>query len=171
MDLCDHSNAYIVVGGRTSVRATANTDIGQKDIAFKNNAWFKPCITKIDSTLIDDAENIVMPMYNLLEYNQNYGVTPGSLRNCYKDKINYFDKNASDSKSFKYKTKIIGKTEARPARPPQPDQDQNGNQPQPEQPPILSLNTEVTVPHKYLRNFWRPFDLPLINGESEVDFN
>ena len=129
------------------------------------------CITKIDSTLIDDAEDIVMPMYNLLECSQNYGVTPGSLWNYYKDKINYFDKNDSDSKSFKYKTKIIGKTEARPVRPPQPDQDQNGNQPQqPEQPPILSLNTEVTVLHKYLSNFWSPFDLPLINGEIEVDF-
>ena len=38
MDLCDYSNAYIVVGGRKSVRATANTNIEQKDIAFKNNA-------------------------------------------------------------------------------------------------------------------------------------
>ena len=87
MDLCDYSNAYIVVGGRKSVRATANTNIEQKDIAFKNNAWLKPCITKINSALIDDAEDVVMPMYDLLEYSQNYCVTPGSSWNYYKDKI------------------------------------------------------------------------------------
>ena len=68
-DLCDYSDAFIVVKGRINVRATANTDIDQKDVAFKNNAPFRSCITKINSTLIDNAEDldIVMPMYNLLE--------------------------------------------------------------------------------------------------------
>ena len=68
-DLCDYSDAFIVVKGRINVRATANTDIDQKDAAFKNNASFRSCITKINSTLIDNAEDldIVMPMYNLLE--------------------------------------------------------------------------------------------------------
>ena len=56
--------------------------------------------------------DIVMPMYNLLEYSQNYSMTPGSLRNYYRDEIDNVDDNASDSKSFKCKTEIIEKTEA-----------------------------------------------------------
>ena len=68
LDLCDYGDAYIVVNRRTNVRANANTDIGQKD-PFKNNAPFRSCITKINSTLLVDAEDldIVMQMYNLLE--------------------------------------------------------------------------------------------------------
>ena len=57
-----------------NVKATANTDIKEKDVAFKNNAQFRWCITKINSTLIDNAED-VMPMYNLLKYSQNYSIT------------------------------------------------------------------------------------------------
>ena len=76
LDSCD---ACIVVKRPLlgHVRATANTDIGQKDIVFKNNALFRLCITKINSTLINNAEDldIVMPMYNLLEYSQNYSMT------------------------------------------------------------------------------------------------
>ena len=69
-DLCDYNDAYIVVKGRISVRATANTGIDQKDIVLKNNAPFKSYITKINSTLIDNTEDldIVMSMSNLLEY-------------------------------------------------------------------------------------------------------
>ena len=68
LDLCDYDDAYIVVNRRTNVRVNANTDIGQKD-PFENNAPFRSCITKINSTLLVDAEDldIVMQMYNLLE--------------------------------------------------------------------------------------------------------
>ena len=68
LDLCDYSDAYIVVNRRVNVRVNANTDIGHKD-PFKNNTPFRSCITKINSTLIVDAEDldIVMRMYNLLE--------------------------------------------------------------------------------------------------------
>ena len=52
-----------------------------------------------------------MPMYNLLGYSQNYTITLGSLWNCHRDEIDDVDDNASDSKSFKYKTKIVGKTQ------------------------------------------------------------
>ena len=114
-DLYNYGDTYIVVKGRISVRTTENTDMDQKDIAFKNNAPFRSCITKINSTLIDSAEDldIVTPMYNPLEYSQNYSMTAGSLWNYYGDKIDDVDDNASDCKSFKYKTKIR-KTEARP---------------------------------------------------------
>ena len=66
-DLCDYSNAYIVVKGSVSVKATPNTDVDRKDVAFKNDAPFRLCITKINSTLIINAEDLnrVMPMYNL----------------------------------------------------------------------------------------------------------
>ena len=55
-----------------------------------------------------------MPMYNLLEYSQNYSMTSRSLWKYYRDKIVGVDGNASDSKSFKYKTRIVGKTPERP---------------------------------------------------------
>ena len=55
-----------------------------------------------------------MPMCNLLEYSQNYSMTAGSLWNCYRGEIDDVDDNISDDKSFKYKTKIVGKTPERP---------------------------------------------------------
>ena len=66
--------------------------------------------------MIDNAKDleIVMPMYNLLEYTKNYSVTSGSLWNHYRDKINDIDDNASDDKSFIYKTKIVGSTPEKP---------------------------------------------------------
>ena len=100
-----------------------------------------------------------MPMYNLLEYSQNYSMTSGRLWNYYGDEIDDVEDNASDGKSFHYKTKIVGKIPRKPDRPPQPDPDQDGNQPpQPPQPPMTALNAEVTIPLKYLSNFWRFLD-------------
>ena len=80
-DLCDYSDAYIVVKGIINLKASENTDLGQKDVAFKNNAPIRSCITKINSALIDDTEglSIVTPMYNLLEYSQNYSVRSEKL--------------------------------------------------------------------------------------------
>ena len=80
-DLCDYSDAYIVVKRIINLKASENTDLGQKDVAFKNNAPIRSCITKINSTLIDDTEglSIVTPMYNLLEYSQNYSARSEKL--------------------------------------------------------------------------------------------
>ena len=90
--------------------------------------------------------------------------------NNYRNEINNVDGNASDGKSFKYKTKIIGKTEAGPARTTQPDPDRDGNQPsRPYQQSVPPLNTEATIPLKYLSNFWRSLDLALINCKLELD--
>ena len=84
-DLCDHSDAYIVVKGTIDlVAAVANENQkAEKDVAFENNAPFKLCISKINSTFIDKAEDldIVMPMYNLLECSQNHSMISGSLWN------------------------------------------------------------------------------------------
>ena len=116
-DLCDYSDAYIVVKGAINV-TDPNNNAYDKKLAFKNNAPFISCISKISNTLIDNAKNldIVMPMYNLIEYNKNYSQTTESLCNYYRDEPNsgaVGDKNyfIRGSKSFDYKTSITGRLE------------------------------------------------------------
>ena len=84
-----------------------------------------------------------MPMYNLIEYSDNYSKTSGSLCQYYKDDPN---DNLEDSESFKYKEKITGKT---------PD---NGN----------TKDVKIFVPLKYLSNFWRTFEMLLINCQVNL---
>ena len=88
-DLCDYSDAYIVVKGYITVTNPANDEY-DKNLAFKNNAPFISCILKVNNTITDNAEDldIVMPMYNLLEYSKNYGKTTGSLWSYYRDEPN-----------------------------------------------------------------------------------
>ena len=81
-----------------------------KKFVFKNNAPFRSCISKIKSTLADNAEDldIVIPMYNLLKYSQNYSMTSESLWNYYRDEIDNINDNSwINDKSFKYKIKIV----------------------------------------------------------------
>ena len=79
---------------------------------------FRSSITNINYILIDNAEDldVVMPMYNLLEYRDAYSMTSGSLSNYYTDEIYDEDDDNSEGKSFKYKREIIGKTEVRHAQ-------------------------------------------------------
>ena len=84
----------------------------------KNNAPFISCISKIDNTLIDNAENldIVIPMYNLIDYRKNYSKTAGSLWNYDRDEPNSgaegnINFSIKDSMSFDYKTSITRKLE------------------------------------------------------------
>ena len=104
-DLCDYSDAYIVVKGTITVTDPDNAK-RNKSVAFKNNAPFINCISKINGVQIDNAEDldVVMPMYNLLEYSKNYRKTTGSLWSYYRDE----PKNplSSNSECFKYKTSI-----------------------------------------------------------------
>ena len=67
-DLCDYSDAYIVVKGTIAV-TRLNDNAYDEKLAIKKNASFNSCITKINNTLIDNAEDldIVMPIYNLIE--------------------------------------------------------------------------------------------------------
>ena len=139
-DLCDYSDAYIVVKGTITVTDpnSANYD---KKLAFKNNAPFTSCISKINKTLTDNAEDleILIPMNNLLEYSKNYRKTTGSLWNYYRgepnssisgvnNNVNY---SIKDSKSFDYKTSITGKLESIDR----------------------TKDIEIVVPLKYLSNF------------------
>ena len=114
-DLCDFSDTHIVVKGDitlTKDNVRDFLDIRNRSLAFKNNAPFTNCISKINNVLIDNAEDldVVMPMYNLLEYSKNYRNTTGSLGNYYRDEPNDFPANnyntnsITNSDSFKYKT-------------------------------------------------------------------
>ena len=125
-NLCDYSDAYILVQGTITVAAPgANNNANNKrdkrnrPLILKNNAPFVSCITRINGELIEDADNldIVMPMYNLLEYSKNYRKNIGSLYNYYRDELsddaddNNFDNiETVNSNTFKYKNKIIGNT-------------------------------------------------------------
>ena len=84
-----------------------------------------------------------MPMYNLNEYSDNYSKTSESLSQYYKDDPN---DNLTDSESFKSKVKITGNTP------------NNGN----------AKDVEIFVPLKYLSNFWRTLEMPLINCEVNL---
>ena len=76
--LCDYSDAYILVKGNISVNNTAAADADanntNKKVIFKNYALFTDCISKIHNTQVDHAKDIdiVKPMYNLIEHNNNY---------------------------------------------------------------------------------------------------
>ena len=153
--LCDYSDAYILVKGTISVNntaaagATANNT--NKKVIFKNCAPFTNCISEINNTQIDNAKDIdiVIPMYNLIEYSDNYAKTTGSLwqyckdipaLNANYDIIIFAEGNATDS--FNFKVKITGRT------------GNNGTK-----------DVEIMVPLKYLSNFWRTLEMPLINCE------
>ena len=86
-------------------------------VILKNGEPFVSCISKISGVLVENAEDvdIVMPMYNLLEYSKNYPKTTGSLWNYYRDELadetsdnNDPNKNVINSKPFKYTTSITG---------------------------------------------------------------
>ena len=104
-DLCDYSDVYIVVKGTITV---SRPNAAKKSTAFKNNAPFIKCISKINGVNIDNAEDldVVMPMYNLLEYSKNYRETTGSLWSYYRGEPS--NPLSSNSESFKYKTSITG---------------------------------------------------------------
>ena len=151
-DLCDSSDAYIVVKGKSTV-TNPNNDAYDKKWAFKNNAPFLSCISKINNTFIDNADNldVLMPMYNLLEYSKNYLKTTETFWNYYRDEPNSGANNninysIKDSKSFNYKASIKGKLE--------------GNNTEKE--------SEIVVPLKYLSTFWRILDILLINSEINL---
>ena len=149
--LCDYSNAYILVkwiitiAGAGDDAAARQADERDKGVAFKNCALFTNCISEINNTEVDNTKDIdiIMAMYNLIEYSDNYAKTTGSLWQYFRDDPK---DNLADSESFKSKIKITGKT---------PD---NNN----------VKNVEIIVPLKYLSNFWRTLEMPLINCEFNL---
>ena len=150
-NLCDYADLYILVKGTITITgAGANAEESQaeerdKGVTFKDCAPFTKCISRINNTDIDNAHDIdiVMPMYNLIEYSDNYSKTSGSLWQYYKDDPN---DNLANSESFKSKVKITGKTP------------NNGN----------TKDVEIIVLLKNLSNFWRTLEMPLINCEVNL---
>ena len=127
-----------------------------KKVIFKNCAPFTNCTTEINNTQIDNAKDIdiVMPMYNLIEYSDNYAKTTGSLWQYCKDipaldvndeSVVFNVNNVTDS--FNFKAKMTGETE------------NNGTK-----------DVEIMVPLKCLSNFWRTLEMPLINCEVNLIF-
>ena len=173
-NLCDYSDAYILVKGTITVTApgannNANNirDKRNRPLILKNNAPFVSCITRINDELIEDADDlhIVRTMYNLLEYSKNYRKTIGSLYNYYRDELsddaddNNFDSiKVVNSNTFKYKNKIIGNTYNVNAGAQGYDVNKNGTQ-----------EVELAIPLKYLGNFWRAINIPLISCEVSLE--
>ena len=173
-NLCDYSDAYILVKGTITFTAPGVNnnadnirDKRNRPLILKNNAPFVSCITRINGELIEDADDldIVMSMYNLLEYSKNYRKTIGSLYNYYGDELsddaddNNFDNiKVVNSNTFKYKNKITGNTFNVDAGAQGYDVNKNGTQ-----------EVELTIPLKYLGNFWRALNSPLISCEVSLE--
>ena len=108
--LCDYCDAYILVKRKITITgagdgaAARQADERDKGVVFKNCAPFTNCISEINNTQIDNYKDIdtVMPLYNLLEYSDNYAKTSGSLWQYYRNEPN---DNLADSESFKSKIK------------------------------------------------------------------
>ena len=118
-DLCDFIDAYILVEETITVLGTSNMSRKNWPLAFKDNAPFITCISKINNTLVDNAKDldVVMPIYNLTESSKNDRKTTVGLWNYYRDELNddtndnnIPNKNVTNPKSFKYKTSVTGDT-------------------------------------------------------------
>ena len=143
--------SYILVRG--DIVTTAHNNRTQ--VVFKNCASFINCITKTHGTTIDDPEDLelVIPMYSLMEYSSDYPETTRSLWFYSKDEATNFNADIANNenfKSFEYKAKLLGNTEADGA---------NG---------ILRYAT-IAVPLKNLNNFWRSLERSLISCKVELN--
>ena len=165
-DISNFRDAYIGVKGTVTVKADNYEHKRNESLALKNSAPSISCISKINNVLIDNAEDldIVMPMYNLIEYSKNYSKTTGSLWNYYRDELtsdtnnnNNFNKNVVNSRSFKYKTSIIGSAY---------NVDENNDVYVANK--AVAKDVEIVVPLKHLSKFWRTLDMPLINCEVSL---
>ena len=151
--LSDYSDACILVRGTITIagagpdNAATRLDERNKGVIFKNCGIFTECISEINSAEIDNAKyvDVVMPMYNAIEYSNDCSKISGILWQYYTDDPN---DNITESESVKYKTKITGKTSAA------------GN----------TKDVKIAVPLKHLGNFWRTLEMSLINCEINLIF-
>ena len=134
--------------------ADANANNTNKKVVFKNCTPFTDCISEINNTQVDNAKDIdtVMGMYNLIEYSDNYSKVSGSLWKYCKDIptvnnngeiVNFAVNNLTDS--FNFKAKKTG---------------QSGDD--------GTKDVEIMVLLKYLSNFWRTLEIPLVNCEVSL---
>ena len=150
-NLCDYAEAYILIDG--TIRAT--NALNATRLALKSCAPFTKCNLEINDEHVDTAENldITMPMYNLIEYSDNYQDSSATLYQYKRDEpqeanaIN--DLTTDTSSSFKYKVSLLGN----------PVVANN----------IARINVKVVVPLKYLSNFFRSLEMPLINCKIKLN--
>ena len=175
--LCDYSDAYILVKGTITVTGKHPRDRQNRPVILKTNVPFVLCITRINGELIEDADDldIVMPMYNLLEYSKNYRKTIGSLYNYYRDELtndqnnNFANINVINSSPFQNKNKLLNNTYNVNST---GDPAGGGNRVlNPNYRANLSgtLNVILAKPLKYLSNFWRALNIPLISCEVYLE--
>ena len=149
-NLCDYAEAYILVDG-TIIGTGANNNTR---LTLKNCAPFPKCNLEINDDHVDTAENldIIMPMYNLIGYSDNYQDSSATLyqhkRNEPPEANAISDLTTDTSSSFKYKVKLLGN----------PDLDGN-----------IAKSVKVVVPLKYLSNFFRSLEMPLINCKIKLN--
>ena len=150
-NLCDYAEAYILIDGTIrAAAADANTRL-----ALKNCAPFTKCNLEINDEHVDTAENldITMPMYNLIEYSDNYQDSSATLYQYKRDEPSeddaVADLTADNSSSLKYKISLLGN----------PVVANN----------IARINVKVVVPLKYLSNFFRSLEMPLINCKIKLN--
>ena len=150
-NLCDYAEAHILVDG--TIRAT--NAVNATRLALKNCAPFTKCNLEINDEHVDTAENldIVMPMYNLIEYSDNYQDSSATLYQYKRDEPpeddTVADLTADNSSSLKYKISLLGN----------PVVVNN----------IARINVKVVVPLKYLSNFFRSLEVPLINCKIKLN--
>ena len=114
-NLCDYTDVYILVKGTIKITGAGDDDTTKrldernKSVIFKNCAPFTKCVNRINGTEIHNAQDIdiVMPLYELIKYSDNYSKTSASLWQYYKDDPN---DNITQSQSFKSKIKKTEKT-------------------------------------------------------------
>ena len=146
--MCDYTEVYVLVDG--TIRA-ANA-VNATRLALKNCAPFTKCNLEINDEHVDTAENldIVMPMYNLIEYSDNYQDSSATLYRYKRDEPPEADAvadlTANNSDSLKYKIKLLG----------------NVTEVAGDAAGVRRLNAKVVVPLKYLSNVFRSLEMPLI---------
>ena len=166
-NLCDFSDAYIlVIGDIAVVGGVQNTDI-----AFKNCSPFTRCITHLNDEHVETDENldIIMNMYNIIGYSDNYSESSGSLWQYKRDEQNMTDAGnpdnviTADPSSFKYKSSLLSGLQPR-------NVGANVN-PNIAQAHRLFTNAKIAVPLKYISNFFRLLERPLINCKIHFEIS
>ena len=176
--LCYYADAYVLIDGIIIAAGNAPRDRQNRPVILQNNAPFIYCITRINGELIEDADDldVVMPMYNLLEYCKNYRKTIGALYNYYRDELdddavlnNHPNNNVVSSNAFQYKNKLLGNAyNVDSTIVPAAGGDRVAN------PNYVASRTgtktvSLVVPLKYLGNFWRALNIPLISCEVSLE--
>ena len=153
-NLCNYAEVYILVDD--TIRAT--NAVNDTRLALRNCTSFTKCHLEINDEHVDTAENldIVMPMYNLIVYSDNYQDSSATLYHYKRDEPQeddvVADLAANNSDSLKYKIKLLG----------------NVTEVAGDAAGVRKLNVKVVVPLKYLSNFFRSLEMPLINCKIKL---